>query len=245
MQTPQILFEDQDLLLIDKPAGMIVNKADTTRNMLTVQEWAEKFLNIKIGKIINEMSEFEKRGGVVHRLDKETSGVLVLAKNESAFVNLQAQFKGRNVKKTYIALCHGKIVPEEGQINVPIGRLPWNRTRFGFLTEGREASTHYKVVSVKKLELDKKSELLSLVEVYPQTGRTHQIRVHMRYIGHPIFADELYAGRKNAKRDRKLLPRHFLHAIKITFTHPSSGEVLTFESLLPPDLSDFLATLLD
>lgn len=240
MSVPTIIFEDDDILVVDKPAGMVVNRADTTKNMITLQEWAEGKLRVERGEMRNdELSEFEKRGGIVHRLDKETSGVIVVAKNEESFINLQAQFKGRNVNKTYLALVHGELKPEESEINVPIGRLPWNRTRFGVLAEGREAMSKYKVLSIKYLVTDKVSEPLSLVEVYPATGRTHQIRVHMRHVGHPVFADELYAGRKVSKRDRKILPRHFLHASRIVLNHPSTRQDMTFESPLPPDLKQF------
>ncbi len=242
--TPKIIYEDQDFLLIDKPSGMVVNSAETTKGVITVQEWVEDKLKIKSSNLkIDEGSEFEKRGGIVHRLDKETSGALIIAKNPESFTKLQAQFKSREVNKTYIALCHGKITPAEGQIDVPIGRLPWNRTRFGFLEDGREATTLYKVLEYKKLQLGKSIEDLSLVEVYPKTGRTHQIRVHMRHINHPIFADELYAGRKAGRADRKLLPRHFLHASKISFVHPATGERMNFEVPVPFELQNFLDSL--
>lgn len=249
--SPKVIYEDSDLIVVVKPAGMIVNRADTTVNQPTVQEWAETKIKDLRSKIKDNIeSEFYKRGGIVHRLDKETSGLLLIAKNEEAFDNLQAQFKSREVKKVYIALCHGDIKPKEGEVNVPIGRLPWNRTKFGFLTEGRQARTLYRVVNNYQLLIDNKksknsnkSEILSLVEVYPETGRTHQIRVHMRYIGHPVFADELYAGRKISKRDRKLLPRHFLHASKISFSHPRTGQSMSFESSLPADLQAFLDVL--
>lgn len=241
---PKIIFEDEDILIIHKPYGMVVNKSDTTRYVTTVQEWAEG--KIEDLKSANQESEFIKRGGVVHRLDKETSGILILAKNEKSFINLQSQFKNRTVKKTYITLVHG-ILSGEGKIDEKIGRLPWNRTRFGVFDDGREASTSYKVISNYKLSMrDRKKnpvEDLSLVEVYPATGRTHQIRVHMKYIGHPVFADELYAGRKTARDDRKFLPRQFLHASKISFQHPTTGETVEFKAELPEELSSFLKTL--
>lgn len=244
MDKPRIIFEDDDILVVDKPTGVIVNRADTTKGLVTLQEWAEsKFIIHNSEFRIDESSEFEKRGGIVHRLDKETSGVIVIAKNEESFVNLQAQFKARTIKKTYLALVHGELKPESGEINVPIGRLPWNRTKFGFLTEGREAVTKYRVLSIKYYVLDKTREPLSLVEVYPQTGRTHQIRVHMRHIGHPIFADELYAGRKQSRADRKVLPRHFLHASKITFDHPKTSEKISVDAPLPLELSQFISSL--
>lgn len=242
---PKIIFEDESIVVIDKPAGMIVNRADTTRAYLTVQEWVEKKIKgLKVEpKDGEEESEFVNRGGIVHRLDKETSGILVIAKDQESFENLQRQFKNREVKKTYVALVHGKLTPPEGEINVPIGRLPWNRTKFGYLPEGRESKTLYKRIDVKRFIDGKTEEELSLVEVYPQTGRTHQIRVHMRYINFPIFGDELYAGRKIMKRDRKILPRHFLHANKISFKHPLSSKSVEFESPLPQELVNFLAGL--
>lgn len=241
---PKIIFQDEDLLIIDKPAGMVVNRADTVKDQLTIEEWAEKQLTIKNSELrSDEHSDFYKRAGVVHRLDKETSGLLIIAKNEESFSKLQAQFKKGEVKKTYITLCHGKIVPESGDINIPIGRLPWNRMRFGVLPQGRQARSKYKVLGIKHLGPNGESETLSLVEVYPETGRTHQIRVHMKYIGHPVFSDELYAGRKVSKRDRKLLPRHFLHAAKISFMHPKTCKTVSFVSELPPELVDFVNNL--
>lgn len=262
---PSIIFEDEYIVVVDKPSGMVVNRADTTKGVETLQDWAER--NIKYqpfgfaqgerSKIKDgEQSDFQARSGIVHRLDKETSGLLIIAKDPESFKNLQEQFKEGRVEKTYIALCHGKVVPLEGEINVPVGRLPWNRKRFGVFPMGRESRTLYRVLEYKTLISDKKTEDLTLLELRPKTGRTHQIRVHLQYIGHPIFGDELYAGRKNMKFDRKLLPRHFLHAAKIKFTHPAryasasvaggpkTGEVLQFESPLPPELSGFLSSLI-
>lgn len=117
-------------------------------------------------------------------------------------------------------MAHGLLEPSEGEINVPIGRLPWNRTHFGVIAGGRESVTNYKVLEIKYLDLGRKGEQLSLVEIYPKTGRTHQIRVHLKHLNHPIFSDPLYAGRKTMNQDRKLLSRMFLHAAKIQFYHP-------------------------
>src|SRR3990167_8905433 len=241
MVSPKIIYQDESIAVVDKPAGMIVNRADTAKNQVTLQEWAEK--KFKISNTLSPSDNFINRAGIVHRLDKETSGILIIAKNEESFVNLQKQFKEGRVKKTYFAVCHGEIKPSEGEINIPIGRLPWNRMRFGVLPQGKEAKSKYKVLSIKYKVWDKVSEPLSLVEVYPETGRTHQIRVHMQYIGHPIFADELYAGRKTSKRDREILPRHFLHAAKISFLHPKTGKRIEFESPFPKELSEFLTKL--
>jgi len=249
MITVPIVFEDEWLLIIDKPAGVTVNRAETTKNEITVQDWAEQHLNIKFidnGRKFGDIDwkpedEFYKRGGIVHRLDKETSGILVIAKTPQAFVDLQTQFRERTIKKTYTALAHGVIKPAKGEISVPVGRLPWNRNRFGILPGGRESKTLYDVLSYyQKSDI---RDTLSLVALYPQSGRTHQIRVHLKYINHPIFADFLYAGRKTARADRKLLDRVFLHATKISFVHPDTHKSVSYEAPLAKELDAFIQTL--
>jgi 23S rRNA pseudouridine1911/1915/1917 synthase len=197
---PKIIFEDNDLLVVDKPAGMIVNRAQTTKGWLTLQDWL-----VKEKKILIE------RAGIVHRLDKETSGVLVVAKSEAVMKVLQEQFKSRLVKKTYWCLVHGLVVPREGRINLPISRNPFNRQRFGVFIGGREAETDYQVLSY----YHSLTEKFSLVEVKPKTGRTHQIRVHFKQLGFPLVADEWYAGRKTSQKDRVWCPRLFLQAMAI------------------------------
>lgn len=236
-----IIYEDDDLLVLDKPAGITVNKSQTTQNQVTVQDFLEKKLNINSEEYLDkDVSDFYKRAGIVHRLDKETSGLLIVAKNKEAFENLQAQFKNRAVKKTYIALVHGKIFPKTGEIRAPVGRLPWNRKRFGILAGGRDSITKYKVISGFKINNKKLDEDLTLVELYPETGRTHQIRVHLKYINRPIFSDFLYAGRKTSKEDRKYLERVFLHALGISFKQPKNGKEITLESPLPIELKKTL-----
>ncbi|MBI2431221.1 MAG: RluA family pseudouridine synthase [Candidatus Levybacteria bacterium] len=236
---PNVLYEDTQFFVLDKPAGMTVNKADTTKGERTVQDWiASKFsiFNFQFSK--DEESDFYKRAGIVHRIDKETSGILVVAKTLSAFLELQRQFKERIVKKTYLALVHGKVIPEEGEIRVPVGRLPWNRKRFGVVAGGRDAVTRYRVIKNYTLN----TNLYTLLALFPETGRTHQIRVHLKYFGHPIFSDSLYAGRKTARNDRKILPRVFLHATKISFIHPKTGKTISFESPLPKELQKIIQT---
>jgi len=245
---PTIIYEDNDILVLNKPSGMTVNKADTTKEEITIQDWIETKFKIQNSKFkieenyingeYNPNFEFMNRSGIVHRLDKETSGLLIIAKNVESFIHLQNQFKERIVKKNYIALVHGKIIPEEGEIAVPVGRLPFNRMRFGVVAGGREAVTRYKTISHFK-----KEEIFSLLELYPQTGRTHQIRVHVKYLNHPIVGDALYAGRKTARNDRKYLTRLFLHASKITFLHPKENKEVTFTSPLPEELQNFLDNL--
>lgn len=250
---PQVLVEDADLIVVDKPAGMIVNKADTAKGVVTLQDLIEseyKISSLHFPQLeeymldgYNKLDEFKNRSGIVHRLDKETSGIILIAKNPKTFMNLQEQFKAKKVEKTYTALVHGAIESDHGEIHAPIGRLPWNRMRFGIFPEGRPAHSIYKVLKhLKKIE-GNKSETFTLVEVYPQTGRTHQIRVHFQHIKHPIFGDELYAGRKTGRDDRKLLNRHFLHASKISLIHPATNVPVTYESILPKELSSFLERL--
>ena len=235
----QIIYEDDQMIVINKQAGVTVNKADTTRNEVTVQDAVESYLQLEPGKLDHERDAFYDRGGIVHRLDKETSGALLIAKTPEAFVALQSQFKERTVQKTYTALVHGIVSPAEGEINVPVGRLDWNRKRFGVIASGREATTKYKTEAVYELR-DKKREKLSLMTLYPKTGRTHQIRVHMKYLNNPIFADFLYAGRKTARDDRRHLARVFLHASSISFMHPSNPEEMHITVPLAQELKDFL-----
>ncbi len=231
--TPKIIFEDSHLLVIDKPSGWITNEASTTTNQPTVQGW------IKKENLSQVAGDLELRSGIVHRLDKETSGILLIAKTKESFESLQSQFKERKVTKNYTALAHGKVDPDHGEINETVGRLPWRRDRFGVLPGGREAVTGY--VTLANYTKDK--EDYTLLELFPKTGRTHQIRIHLKHIGHPIVGDEFYAGRKTARKDRKWCPRLFLHASKISFFHPTTGEVMNFESDLSNDLTAALANL--
>lgn len=228
MQTPKVLFENDYLLVIDKPAGFIVNEAATTGDTPVLQSWISQNFNFEIAK----SQEF--RSGIVHRLDKETSGILLIAKTEQAFYNLQKQFKNRVVKKTYLALTHGIVMPENGELKATVGRLPWRRDRFGVIPGGREAITNYRLIA--KYQLSNSEEKFSLVEFYPQTGRTHQIRIHAKYLGHPIVSDEFYAGRKTSRKDRKWCPRLFLHASSISFNDPVTNVVKSFKTDLPQEL---------
>lgn len=231
--SPQIIFENDELLILDKPSGWVVNDSETTRNIETLQSWIKK--NIK-----SEVSQSQEyRSGIVHRLDKETSGLILIAKTPEAFTNLQNQFKERLVKKEYLALVHGQLEPEKGDISVPVGRLPWNRERFGIIPGGRTSETSYRLE--KKYQKDK--EIYSLVRAKPVTGRTHQIRIHMKYLDHPLVSDTFYTGRKRAKKDRTWCPRLFLHAAKITFHDPKSKQIVSAESKLPGDLASALYTL--
>ncbi len=231
MNTIKIIYEDNNLIVLDKPAGITVNKSDTTKDERTVQDFVAEVNPLEATE--DKTSDFFLRNGIVHRIDKETSGILLVSKNKEAFENLQLQFKERRVHKTYIALSHGKVVSDSGEIIVPVGRLPWNRKRFGVLAGGKDAITSYKVI-------ERFEKPFTLLELNPKTGRTHQIRVHLKYFNHPIFGDYLYAGRKTSRDDRKILERVFLHAYKISFENPQSGEVMNFESPLPFELEQTL-----
>lgn len=253
MNALAILYEDNDMFVLDKPAGITVNKSETTSEN-TVQSWTEQKIGIERKKLSKGEQEpdytseeyasysFRNRGGIVHRLDKETSGILLVAKNVETFKNLQEQFKARLVRKTYFALVHGVINPPAGEIRIPVDRLPWNKKRFGIVPGGKSSETIYKTLNVYATK--GKLEKLSLVELTPKTGRTHQIRVHMKYLNHPIVSDFLYAGRKTSRDDRKLLGRVFLHAAKVALQHPSTRKEISFESPLPEELKNFIANYL-
>lgn len=216
-----VLFEDASLFVINKPPGIVVNRAESVKEE-TIQDWVEKTYHIFI----------ENRAGIVHRIDKETSGCLLIAKTPESFIELQRQFKDREIKKTYVAIVHGKLVPEEGEIRAPVGRLPWNRERFGIVPGGKDAITKYKVV--------RSTNEMSLVKLYPETGRTHQIRVHLKYINHPIVGDYLYAGRKTSRSDRAIVGRVMLHAWKISFIHPVTRAQVDVEAPIPDDMSNVI-----
>lgn len=265
---PEIIYEDKSLMVLNKPAGWITNESASVGERETIQRWLAKNFDFETVGIR------EYRDGVVHRLDKETSGILLVAKTKSAFEFLQALFKSREVQKTYVALVHGVVEPSEGKIEIAVGRLPWRKDRFGVLPGGRESVTEYKVIDYymkmddrdlkadnenrnRKLEVRSsninaqsshsnfypQSSIFSLVELSPKTGRTHQIRIHMKYLGHPLVSDEFYAGRKTARKDRKWCPRLFLHASEIVFTHPGTLKEVSFKSDLPKDLKVVLSLL--
>lgn len=218
---PKIIFEDESLVVIDKPSGMVVNKARTVKEQ-TVQEW----FGIGEGE-----GEFYDKGGIVHRLDKDTSGVMVLAKTPQAYEALKQQFLERKTVKKYLALVHGEFKETKGLINTPIERF--GQKFYVGKDLSRTAITEWQVI--------KKIGENTLVELTPHTGRTHQLRVHMRHLGHPIVSDPLYGDRKTWKKDLQICPRLFLHAKYLEFTHPVTGERVHFESELPEKLTNVLA----
>lgn len=218
-----IVFENDDLLVINKPAGMVVHPA--------AGHASGTLVNAVLGYAPHlEGIGGEERPGVVHRLDKETSGLILLAKNERAHRWLQDQFRLRRVQKTYLALVDGKPPTPSGRVEAPIGRDPKNRKRMAIVPpgKGREAVSEYKTLET--------FEKHTLLEFHPHTGRTHQIRLHCAFLKCPIVGDEVY-GRKTPTIS---IGRHFLHAWRLTILLPTEKEPRTFEAPLPPELEEVL-----
>ena len=228
----EIVYEDETLVVVNKPAGLVVHPAAGTPSGTLANALAYHFQQLP-------GSGTSVRPGIVHRLDRDTSGLLVVAKTEAALENLSDQFRDRTVFKSYVALVHGRVVPDFGRIDQPLARDPSNRTRMAVVRGGRQALTLYRV--------RRNFQRFTLLDVELKTGRTHQIRVHLAWLKHPVVGDETYgAGRDNTIQDPQLrarirnLNRHFLHAEKLAFRHPETGEMVKFESPLPAELSEVL-----
>jgi 23S rRNA pseudouridine1911/1915/1917 synthase len=250
-----IVYEDADLAVVNKPAGMMVhagsgqNESARSRGTL-VNALLHRFQSLS-------STGGELRPGIVHRLDKSTSGLIIVAKNDRAHATLGAMFSGRNVKKTYIALVHGSLQRDKGTITAAVSRDPVRRTRMTTRPSehGRTAVSHYEVVRRVATRFGK----FTLLKVRIETGRTHQIRVHMASIGHPVVGDTLYGGvaklteqdapqttrsaRKKPDPERLRLGRNFLHAAKLEFAQPLTGKLLELEAPLPEELTAFLSYL--
>lgn len=295
-----ILYEDADLLVIDKPAGIVVNRADTNKEP-TIQDWLETQLPVWAAaqpeenwrKLIPENFSpeygtpeaiFQDRLGIAHRLDKDTSGALLIAKNPGALILLLQQFRDRVIQKKYLCLVHGDFPVSIGEISAPLGRARGDRTKFTVSAEGRIALTKYEVkqhfvgmaglvepskiglgvndpkmadFETRFLQLPEPARKLlrsnrptydqgfSLVECQPKTGRTHQIRVHMTHIHHPIVGDWVYVGKKRSKLDLLWCPRQFLHAAELSFIQPRSNERLSITAPMPADLKLVLTRLIE
>ncbi len=230
----EIVYEDETLVVVNKPAGLVVHPASGTPSGTLANALAYHFQQLpdRIGL----------RPGLVHRLDRDTSGLLVVAKTEAALENLSDQFRDRTVFKSYVGLVHGRVLNDSGKIDQPLARDPSNRTRMAVVRGGRNSLTIYRV--------KRSYERFTLLKVELKTGRTHQIRVHLAWIKHPVVGDETYGGgRDNTIRDPQLrarirgLKRQFLHAEKLAFTHPVTQERVLFESPLPEGLTELLESL--
>jgi 23S rRNA pseudouridine1911/1915/1917 synthase len=227
-----IVYEDADLVVVNKPAGMVVHVG----------------AGVKSGTLVNALLHHiatlstaggESRPGIVHRLDKMTSGLVIVAKNDNAHRALAGQFKGRDVHKTYMLLVHGRVTKDAGEIAVPVGRDPVRRVRMSVGgIRPREALTRYRVL--------RRFPHFTLLEAEPRTGRTHQIRVHFASLGHPIVGDTLYGAPGKLRiggREVKTLARSFLHASAIEFRHPRTNAETSLRAPLPGELEDFLKLL--
>ena len=230
-----ILFEDDDLVIIDKPAGVVVHPAAGHSDRTLVNALLFHVRNLSgIGG--------EVRPGIVHRLDKDTSGVMVIAKNDAAHRKLAAEWGTDRVRKEYLAIVYGTPKQQRATIEAPIGRDPRNRKRMSVMPGGRSAVTEYAI--------EQPLRHASLLRLRLRSGRTHQIRVHLKRLGHPIIGDPLYSGPQwrgiPDKRIQKAIaafPRQALHAARLTIPHPRTGEQMTFESPLPGDMRELVAAL--
>ena len=220
-----IIYEDDFIFILEKPDGLIVHHGIKNQGG-TLSD----YIKILFPEIINVGDA--GRNGIVHRLDKDTSGLIVVAKKNSSYIKMIELFKKRKVEKNYLALIHGHLNKKTGTIIAPIGRNPKNRTKQTLISSGKQSITSYKLI--------KEYEKETLVLVSLKTGRMHQIRVHFSSIGHPIVGDKKY-GKKNMENN--LLKRHFLHANRLKFKHPIEEKILSFSSHLPNDLSRYLENL--
>ena len=221
----EIVYEDTDIIVVNKPKGMVVHPANGNPDGTLV--------NAVMAICKDSLSGIggEIRPGIVHRLDKDTSGLLIVAKNDKAHINMSNQIKNREVKKIYIALVRGLVSEDEATINMPIGRSTKDRKKMAIRKDGKEAVTHFKVL--------KRYSKYTLLEIKIDTGRTHQIRVHMSEIGHPVVGDMVYSNGKNEFG----VEGQMLHAKSLDFKHPVTGEKMHLEAELPPYFKDVLEKL--
>jgi 23S rRNA pseudouridine1911/1915/1917 synthase len=215
-----VVFEDEHVLVVNKPAGLVVHPAAGHSSGTLVNAVLAHCPGLQTGE--------DNRPGIVHRLDRDTSGLLVVAKSEKALTGLRQQFKNRRVAKTYLALVHGHPPVQVGVVDAPIGRDPKNRKRMSVMASGRPSRTGFR-------ELEELGDY-SLLEVSLETGRTHQIRVHLAWLGVPVVSDGVYGYRKPVLG----LHRQFLHAWKLAFVHPIDSRSMIVEAPLPSDLRDVL-----
>jgi 23S rRNA pseudouridine1911/1915/1917 synthase len=224
-----VVYEDDDLLVVNKPAGMVVHPSHGHHQGTLVNALLSRYPNMDVGD--------SERPGIVHRLDRDTSGLIVVAKTEPALEHLRLQFKSRSVQKTYLALVHKHPPSPEGIIEAPIGRDPRQRQRMAVVRGGRPACTRYELLE----ELGD----YSLLAVSPETGRTHQIRVHLAWLGVPIAGDPVYGRQRGGRRAKTYLglERQFLHAWRLSFKRPKGNGDVSLEAPLPADLQRAIDTL--
>jgi 23S rRNA pseudouridine1911/1915/1917 synthase len=230
-----VVYEDPDCVVIDKPPGLVVHPATSHQQDTLVNALLARYP--ELAQMADPSTEMGRRPGIVHRLDKDTSGLIVVARSPAARKMLQRQFRERSVEKVYLALLYGRLSSTAGSIYAPMGRDPRNRQRMAVVAEGRTAETSYVVRAF--LMQRNRSDLYTLIEARLITGRTHQIRVHLAYVGHPVVGDAVYGRRKQPLA----CPRQFLHACSLSFARPSDGRRICLESSLPEDLAAVLSQL--
>ncbi len=236
----KIIFENDDFLVIDKPYGLVVNRSESQKDK-TLQDWLEerydfKSLPVTLQNNSEYENEFLSRSGIVHRLDKETSGVLLCAKNEKSFVFFQNKFKSREVSKKYIAITYGKVLDDRFEIDAPIKRDPRNRFKYAVVRDGKEAQTFFE--KVKDFEIDDKK--FSIIYCFPRTGRTHQIRVHLAANMTPVVSDLIYSTKSELEISQNLgFNRLMLHSYELKF-QGLNNEDYTFSSEPPEDFQKYL-----
>ena len=234
-----VVYEDEDVIVVNKPSGMVVHPAAGNREGTLVNAllWHCGSSLSGIGGVI--------RPGIVHRIDKDTSGLLVVAKNDAAHLSLAAQIKKHQVSRIYEAIVIGNLKEDEGTVNAPIGRHPTDRKRMAIIQNSeirsREAVTHWRVLARTEFE----GARFCLVRCRLETGRTHQIRVHLASIGHPLLGDPVYGGNRTAfeSRHRALISGQCLHAGRLIFTHPRTGKTMEFFAPPPPEMQKLIALL--
>ena len=217
-----VVYEDDDLLVINKPRGLTVHPSGTSDEVTMVHGLLYQ---------VKDLGAFDDtiRPGIVHRLDKDTSGLLLVAKNKKTLLALQKDLQDRLIKREYKALVEGRVDPDKGMIEAPIGRHPAKRQSMAVIAGGKDAITHFEVIH--------RYQEMTLLKCQLETGRTHQIRVHFHHIGHPVYNDPKYGGKKGLKDGQ------FLHAFRLSFTHPTTKKALSFEAPLPDVFENFLKTL--
>lgn len=246
---PIVHYEDEYLLVVDKPAGMIVHEGaghaaddeDREEGNQLLTDWIKAERPAIVESFKDDPDPLYFRPGIVHRLDKDTSGLLIIAKTPEIKADLQALFKSREVTKEYVCLVFGKPQPEEGSIETFIARNPRHRREMAvsFTEKGKPAKTDYRTITSYELKQKGQKFYVSLVDVILHSGRMHQIRVHMKYKGWPIIGDQTYQTKPSRNLSKEFgLNRQFLHAKRLAFTHPKTGESVNILSALPPDLQD-------
>lgn len=232
-QNIKVVFENENFIVFNKPSGLIVNRSQTVKDS-TLQDYLEENIEMETGD--DTESEFNKRNGIVHRLDKDTSGLIIVAKNEEYFTYLQSLFKERKIKKEYVAVVLGNVTEERFEIDAPIGRDPKSRFRYAIVRGEKESQTYFERINV----ISEGERSFTSLKCFPRTGRTHQIRVHLAAYGFPILGDSTYSSARDSEFYENLgINRLMLHSKSVTF-NDMNNEEFSFECDIPEEFSKFM-----